>query len=774
MFVQVLFAALAGTPKLPCAAEQRPNQDELSATAFQVDINRQGLKETVLALRAKDGALYLPESDLQRWHLKIPPGIAIQYDGQRFVPLAMLAGVSVTVDPAKQALYIEAVPNAFDAEREPLKEAPWPMPTRSSLGGFFNYSLLGQTGAGAQDLSGLFDAGLFGPYGVLTNSSALNLSSVATSTPSFVRLDTTWFLDNPANMTSLRLGDSITQTGEWGRPVRFGGIQYGTNFNTRPGFITFPLQAASGVAALSSVVDVFVNGNRVGEQSVKPGPFSITNIPPITGQGDIQLVVRDAAGREQVITQPFYASTQLLRAGLEDFSYQAGFLRNNYGVESNDYGPAFGTALYRRGITNQLTLEGEAEATPGIGAGGVVANYLAGDIVVLTAGGAASGGEAGAGGLGLLGFQHIDRRFSISARGAWTTPQFRQVGLPEGELPPQRVAAASASYQMGRYGILSFAWADEVFRDRPRAGLVAGTYSITAGRLGFISLSLSYTTTQPHSTTALLTLTVPLGAMTSATFAAQQTRNAQGSVESELSAGVQQSLPVGEGWGYRLFATNHQNLQAGISAQNNVGTYILEAARFNDENFLRAGVTGGIGLVGGHPFLARQLDTSFAVVRVADFPNVTVYQDNQPVGRTDQAGLAVLPRLRAYDRNPVSVELDDLPADAKLDGNKLVAVPYARSGLLLDFPVMRERGVLLQIVLDDGEPLPPSSVVVVEGRTEEFPVAYRGEVYLTDLGAKNRLRATYRGQSCDFELDVPPSTEAVQKLGPVACSGVRR
>src|SRR5262249_52888690 len=249
--------------------------------------------------------------------------------------------------------------------------APWPMPSRSALGGFFNYNLLGQTGAGTQNLSGLFEAGLFGPHGVLTNSSALNLSSVASGTPSFVRLDTTWFRDNPAEMTSLRVGDSITRTSEWGRPVRFGGIQYGTDFATRPGFITFPLQAASGVAALPSVVDVFVNGNRVGEQSVRPGPFSITNIPPITGQGDVQLVVRDAMGREQVITQPFYASPQLLGAGLEDFSYQAGFLRNNYGLDSSDYGSAFGSALYRRGIPNRLTLEGEAEATPDIGAGGV-------------------------------------------------------------------------------------------------------------------------------------------------------------------------------------------------------------------------------------------------------------------------------------------------------------------------------------------------------------------------------------------------------------------
>ena len=768
----MLLAALVGTPKLVGAAD--PSREELGATAYQVDINGQGLKETVPALRDKDGALYLPESDLQRWGLKIPPGVSIQYDGQRFVPLAKLAGVSAKVDLAKQALYIEAAPDAFTGEREPLKEAPWPMPTRSTLGGFFNYNLLGQTGAGEQDLSGLFEAGVFGPYGVLTNSSAMNLSSASTTTPSLVRLDTTWFLDNPAKMTSLRLGDSITRTGEWGRPVRFGGIQYGTDFATRPGFITFPLQAASGVAALPSVVDVFVNGNRVGEQPVKPGPFSITNIPPVTGQGEIQMVVKDAIGREQVITQPFYASAQLLRPGLEDFSYQAGFLRNDYGLASNDYGPAFGSALYRRGITDRLTLEGAAEATPGIGAGGIVADYLVDDIAVLTAGGAASGGAAGPGALGLLGLQHIDRRFSVSARATWTTAQFRQVGLPEGELPPQRVVAADASYQTGRYGIFSFAWVDQVFRDRPRAGLVAGTYTITAGRLGFISVSLSYETTQPHSTTALLTLTVPLGAMTSATFGAQRTRNARGSEQSELSAGVQQSLPVGEGWGYRLFATNHHNLQAGVSAQNNVGTYTLEAARLNDENFLRAGIAGGIGLVGGHPFLARQLDTSFAMVRVADFPNVTIYQDNQPVGRTDQSGLAVLPRLRAYDRNPVSVELDDLPADARLDGNKLVAVPYARSGLLLDFPVVRERGVLLQIVLDDGEPLPPSSVVEIEGRAEEFPVAYHGEVYLTGLGAKNRLRATYGGQSCDLELDVPPTVEAVQKLGPVVCSGVQR
>ena len=48
---------------------------------------------------------------------------------------------------------------------------------------------------------------------------------------------------------------------------------------------------------------------------------------------------------------------------------------------------------------------------------------------------------------------------------------------------------------------------------------------------------------------------------------------------------------------------------------------------------------------------ARRLDQSFAVVEVADFPGMTVYVENQPVGRTDSKGRVLLDSLRAYERN---------------------------------------------------------------------------------------------------------------------------
>jgi len=83
----------------------------------------------------------------------------------------------------------------------------------------------------------------------------------------------------------LIVGDAITLPGAWGSSVRFGGMQFGSNFQLRPDLITYPLQAFSGAAVVPSTVDVFVNGNRIATQAVQPGPFSISDVPLVTGSG---------------------------------------------------------------------------------------------------------------------------------------------------------------------------------------------------------------------------------------------------------------------------------------------------------------------------------------------------------------------------------------------------------------------------------------------------------------------------------------------------------
>ena len=55
---------------------------------------------------------------------------------------------------------------------------------------------------------------------------------------------------------------------------------------------------------------------------------------------------------------------------------------------------------------------------------------------------------------------------------------------------------------------------------------------------------------------------------------------------------------------------------------------------------------------------------------------------------------------------------------------------------------------------------------------ELFPSGYRGKVYLTGLAASNRLRVTLQGQSCEFMVLFPETTESLPHLGTYTCIGV--
>src|SRR5204862_86830 len=96
----------------------------------------------------------------------------------------------------------------------------------------------------------------FNEYGVFTSSL---LAPQLGSPRDWVRLDSTFAVDYPEKLTSLRLGDTLSRPGTWGRPIRLGGLQYGTNFNVQPGFIRQPVLEAAGSATLPSTVDLFVN-----------------------------------------------------------------------------------------------------------------------------------------------------------------------------------------------------------------------------------------------------------------------------------------------------------------------------------------------------------------------------------------------------------------------------------------------------------------------------------------------------------------------------------
>jgi outer membrane usher protein len=238
-----------------------------------------------------------------------------------------------------------------------------------------------------------------------------------------------------------------------------------------------------------------------------------------------------------------------------------------------------------------------------------------------------------------------------------------------------------------------------------------------------------------------------------------------------LTALIQRALPLGPGWGYRaaasLGATNR--LDGRLSLQTAVGAYDLELTWVDGATGVRMTASGGVGIVDGAVFASRRLDDSFAAVRVGDYAGVRVYAENQLVATTNGRGVAVIPRLRPYDRNAIRLEAADLPLDADVPSVERGVRPYGRSGVTVDFGVKPARAAMAAIVLEDGSALPSGATVRLDGRPDEFVSAPGGEVYLTGLGDTDSGVAAWSGGTCRFSLHYRKGSDVQPRLDGIVC-----
>jgi outer membrane usher protein len=234
----------------------------------------------------------------------------------------------------------------------------------------------------------------------------------------------------------------------------------------------------------------------------------------------------------------------------------------------------------------------------------------------------------------------------------------------------------------------------------------------------------------------------------------------------------QQNLPAGEGVGYRLLAGSEESdrIEGRLDAQNDTGTYTLEASRARGSNAYRASATGSVAFFNGGPYLSRKLGDSFAVVDVNNYPNVRVYAENQLVARTNKNGQALVPDLRPYQKNQLRIEQLDIPLSAQVKQLDMNVVPYHGSGYNVRFPVRPSRSAELRIVLEDGKAFDVGSTVQLLGMSDLFPVALDGKVFLQGLDNNNRIIVTRpHQQQCEFQLPFNPTDDPLPQLGTFIC-----
>lgn len=756
------------------AADATAPADAPFEAVYEIELNSVAMPEGRVVLTDGSGRLWLAQGDFAQFRLREPDVTGVVVAGRRYLPLQAVDGAHVRVDAQAQRASIELPASAFIASRESLDERSIAPDVQVARGGFLNYELVGSDIDGEREGAGAAEVGWFGRRGVLTSDMTFGDTGASRR---FVRLETTWRHDSPATLRSTRLGDSISTPGSWGTAARFGGIQWGTDFALRPDLVTTPLLSVGGSAIVPSSVDILVNGQKVGSEAVQPGPFVIDRVPAITGAGNVQLVVRDALGREQVIAAPFYSSAVLLRGGLSEYSVELGALRRRFAAASYDYGRTVASATWRRGITDWFTLEGHGEFLDGgPRAAGVDVALQAGTFGVATLT-AAGGGAAGRSGARFgIGFERSARRVSFAVRTDFFGAGFRQLAdadLDDGVVVGPRTrrrTLVQTGLSLGTAGQLTLAYAHDDLRAAANRNVITLSHSVGLGSFGYLTLVASRLRGDSNATSAFLSLTVPLGSDRSAGLVARRERG-KGVRQQAAEASLQRNAPAGRGYGYRLNAASDGDLRADWILHRDALALQLEAVRVDDTDARRATLSGGVTWLGGEWHASRRVDDSFALVDLDGLAGVPVYVDNQPVTRTDARGRALLRNLRPYERNRVSVDATELPLDTWIDATATTVTPAYRSGAAIHFPVRREHGVVLRLKLPNGSFVPAGASIGIAGRS--FPVAESGTTYLALVEDSLVTTAEWSGGRCEFQVTRPRGADPLPDVGTVTCRPIR-
>lgn len=543
------------------------------------------------------------------------------------------------------------------------------------------------------------------------------------------------------------------------------------DFSMRPDLITYPLPSFSDTAAVPSTLDLFVNGSRVGRHDLDPGPFTLADIPNISGAGEATVITEDAQGRRVVTTLPFYVTNELLRPGLSSFSASVGALRQHYGQRGFDYGELAGSVSHRSGITDWLTLAAHAEVSDSVkvaGIGSTLGLWRAGTLDLSYQ---YSDSELGKGSTYGVGYQYRGRDFNFGGRYERRSAGFFSLS-DVGVLLPTRQARTSlqvtAGASLGRWGSIGAGYFDIDTDAAPRTRLWNLSYHRPLSRHTHLSLSANRSIGKGWA--GLLQVTIALG-------------NGQGVV----SAGVEhdangragqrmqysRSAPLAGGWGWNLGMrrSDGQSLyrQADVVRRGQSATWRTGMYGSGDNDVYFGEISGSAVLMAGRGFLANEIGDSFVVVSTDGEPNVPVRYENQKVGQTDAAGYLLVPWGTAY--YPGKYEMDPLGLPASItttEIEKRVAVE-SHSGYLLRFPLQRNTSATLQLVDAHGSVLPVgSSVLSAEG--ERAAVGWDGLIYLKKINESTSLDVELpEGDRCRAKLNVPAGAEGRLNLGVAIC-----
>lgn len=657
---------------------------------------------------------------------------------------------------------------------------------QASRGVLLNYNLFAQSVGGA--VAGSAELRYFDRHGTLTSTGSAILRGERRG---YTRYDTSWVRPFQDRLITLQLGDTVAPALGWTRALRLGGVEWRRNFELRPDLVTYPVASVAGSAVVPSSVDLYVNNVRQFSTEVPTGPFVIDQVAGLNGAGQATLVTRDALGRQVSTTLPLYVDTRLLARGLSDYAVSLGALRRDYGQHSFSYGSPAAIASWRHGWRDTVTLEGHAEAGPGLGllGAGVLARVPGAGVA--SAALAASGGRR-RGFQASLGYQYVSPRFAFDVQSVRAGAGYGDLGALEGTPVPRALDRASLSTSFAGGHSLS---ANFIQMRMPPASAsapilitdplgVVGTFEQTPAVSRTVSLAYSRSVgTRGHLSVSAfqdlarraergISFTFGMAFDSRISFSTNAGRQ-RGENVASMALGRAPDFDGGIGWALQAGTNGAQRYdQAQVQYLGAHGRATVSTQRVGDTRISNLDLSGALVAMDNTVMAARQVGRGFALVS-AGVPGLPVLQDNRPIGRTDAGGRLLVPDLMPYAPNRIAIDPSSLPPDTRIDVTNLDVVPRQYAGVVARFALARYAAATLSLVKPDGKAPEVGTPARLEGSPQASVVGYDGVLFVEGLGAENRVLVGAGKDACEVRFAYKAVAGELPAIGPLVCQPVQ-
>ncbi|BAN46599.1 fimbria/pilus outer membrane usher protein [Metapseudomonas resinovorans] len=763
--VALALALLLGTAAV---AAQEPEQRY--QLYLQLQINQMPTQRIIPV--TVQGGRYFADADELR-----SVGVRLAHGASGLQALDAIAGLGSRYDQEQQRLDL-TLPSEWLPHQQLGQTSVYDMtPAQSDLGLLFNYDFFyNNSEDAAQFLSGFLEQRAFGGFGVLDNTGVYRhtFDDLEENDDGYRRFDSFWRYNDQPRMTSYQAGDLVTGALTWNSAVRLGGVQVARNFGLRPDLVTYPLPRFNGDAQVPTSVDLFINNARVSSDQIAPGPFTLSNVPFISGAGTATLVTTDALGRQVATTVPFYVTNSLLQQGLYDYSLSLGQLREDYGLKNFSYGSRAASGTFRYGVSDAFTLESHAELGEDLRLGGLGGTFAVGRWGTLGSSYTSShyGGERGQ--QYSLGYSYFSPLFGVGLQRLQRSTGYVDLGrvgaLEDGVLGgalARRIDQATFSVnppQLGSFGVGYFA-SESMDGERTRLVNLSWSRSLWGNSSLYLAFNREI---GGDGYSALAQFILPFDLYS--TFSASIERDSQGDYRQRVNYGRAPPSDGGVGYNLAYGIGNGHYRQADVTWRNRFNQ--LQAGAYEDDGrrTVWGDMSGSVVAMDGSLFAANRINDAFVLVSTDGFADVPVSFENQPIGRTDRDGHLLVPWVPSYYRGRYEVDPLELPANVRVPEVIRNVAVHQGSGALLEFGMRRVVAASILLVDSRGEVVPRGSKAELVGQGTTAYVGWDGLVYFEGLGERNRIRVERPdGGRCELSFELKDPGGELAQVGPLTC-----